>query len=190
MTELTRSSNGTLVANAAKFPSGLRNIADQLHDYGLDFGVYSSAGRFTCGGYPGSLGYESQDAAWWASMGADYLKYDNCYNEGLSGTPKLSQDRYAAMANALNSTGRDFVYSLCNWGDDKPWYDSTALPCILTSRCNTSPNVVRPGNGQAPLPTVPASPETFKTASVCPPHPAPAVQTTTTVRYLVTVAQS
>ncbi|KIW72254.1 hypothetical protein PV04_00461 [Phialophora macrospora] len=121
MTELQRSSNGSLVANAAKFPSGLRNIANQLHDYGLDFGVYSSAGRFTCGGYPGSLGYESQDAAWWASMGADYLKYDNCYNEGLSGTPKLSQDRYAAMANALNNTGRDFVYSLCNWGDDKPW---------------------------------------------------------------------
>ncbi|OQU95726.1 hypothetical protein CLAIMM_01902 [Cladophialophora immunda] len=121
MTELNRSANGTLIANAAKFPSGLQSIANQLHDYGLYFGVYSSAGKYTCGGYPGSLGYETQDAAWWASMGADYLKYDNCYNEGLSGTPKLSQDRYAAMSNALNSTGRDFVYSLCNWGDDKPW---------------------------------------------------------------------
>jgi alpha-galactosidase len=46
---------------------------------------------------------------------------DNCYNEGLSGTPKLSQDRYAAMSNALNTSGTSFVYSLCNWGDDKPW---------------------------------------------------------------------
>lgn len=25
------------------------------------------------------------------------------------------------MSNALNSTGRNFTYSLCNWGDDKPW---------------------------------------------------------------------
>lgn len=122
MTELKRGANGSLIPNANKFPSGLRQIADQLHNDGLQFGVYSSAGKFTCGGYPGSLGYETQDAAWWASMGADYLKYDNCYNEGLSGTPKLSQDRYAAMSNALNSTGRDFIYSLCNWGDDKPWY--------------------------------------------------------------------
>ncbi|KIX96119.1 uncharacterized protein Z520_08374 [Fonsecaea multimorphosa CBS 102226] len=121
MTELNRSANGTLIGNAAKFPSGLQSIANQLHGYGLYFGVYSSAGKYTCGGYPGSLGYETQDATWWASMGADYLKYDNCYNEGLSGTPKLSQDRYAAMSNALNSTGRNFVYSLCNWGDDKPW---------------------------------------------------------------------
>ena len=82
---------------------------------GLKMGMYSSAGKFTCGGYPGSLGYETQDAQYWAGLGADYVKYDNCYNEGLSGTPKLSQDRYAAMSNALNSTGRNITYSLCNW---------------------------------------------------------------------------
>ncbi|KAJ9605104.1 hypothetical protein H2200_010494 [Cladophialophora chaetospira] len=137
MTERNRSSNGTLIENASKFPSGLRSIADQLHNDGLEFGVYSSAGKFTwsliprfgdfSGGYPGSLGYETQDAQWWASLGADYLKYDNCYNEGLSGTPKLSQDRYAAMSNALNTTGGNFVYSLCNWGDDKPWNDLDML---------------------------------------------------------------
>ena len=118
MTERNRSSNGTLIANSEKFPNGLKPLADDLHSLGLQYGVYSSAGRFTCGGYPGSLGYEIQDANWWASLGADYLKYDNCYNEGNSGTPKLSEHRYAVMSNALNSTGRNFVYSLCNWGDD------------------------------------------------------------------------
>ena len=71
MTERNRSSNGSLVENAAKFPSGLRNISDFLHTDGLQYGVYSSAGRFTCGGYPGSLGHETPDAAWWASLGAD-----------------------------------------------------------------------------------------------------------------------
>lgn len=117
MTERQRASNGSMVENAEKFPSGLKTLADNLHDQGLLFGVYSSAGKYTCGKWPGSIGYEEIDAAWWASLGADYLKYDNCYNEGLSGTPKLSQDRYAVMGNALNNTGRNFTYSLCNWGD-------------------------------------------------------------------------
>lgn len=122
MTEQNRSANGSLVENAAKFPSGLSNLVESsLHSQGLSFGVYSSAGRFTCGGYSASLGHEVDDAAWWASRGADYLKYDNCYNEGNSGTPKLSEERYANMSSALNATGRSFVYSLCNWGDDKPW---------------------------------------------------------------------
>lgn len=71
MTERNRSSNGSLVENASKFPSGLKNISDFLHADGLQYGVYSSAGKFTCGGYPGSLGYETIDAAWWASLGAD-----------------------------------------------------------------------------------------------------------------------
>ena len=121
MTERNRSANGSLIANSEKFPDGLASLADDLHSLGLEFGVYSSAGRFTCGGYPGSLGYEAQDAEWWAGLGADYLKYDNCYNEGNSGTPKISEHRYAVMSNALNSTGHQFTYSLCNWGDDKPW---------------------------------------------------------------------
>lgn len=122
MTELNRSTNGSLIENKSKFPSGLASIvSESLHSQGLLFGVYSSAGRFTCGGYPGSLGHETQDAAWWASLGADYVKYDNCYNEGNSGTPQISEHRYAVMSNALNTTGRNIVYSLCNWGDDKPW---------------------------------------------------------------------
>lgn len=51
----------------------------------------------------------------------DYLKYDNCFNEGQEGTPKLSYDRYAAMSKALNATGRPIVYAMCNWGVDGPW---------------------------------------------------------------------
>lgn len=51
----------------------------------------------------------------------DYLKYDNCYNQGEEGTPKLSYDRYNRMGQALNATGRPMLYSLCNWGVDGPW---------------------------------------------------------------------
>jgi alpha-galactosidase len=77
--------------------------------------------QFTCAGYPGSLGHEKVDAQTFADWGVDYLKYDNCYNQGLSGTPQISYNRYKAMSDALNATGRPILYSLCNWGDDKPW---------------------------------------------------------------------
>lgn len=30
-------------------------------------------------------------------------------------------DRYAAMRDALNATGRPILYSLCDWGVADPW---------------------------------------------------------------------
>jgi len=52
-------------------------VADDIHALGLKFGMYSDAGRYTCGGYEGSLGHEEVDAQTFASWGVDYLKYDN-----------------------------------------------------------------------------------------------------------------
>ena len=49
------------------------------------------------------------------------MKYDNCFNEGQSGTPLITYNRYKTMANALNATGRPMLYSMCNWGEDFPW---------------------------------------------------------------------
>src|SRR3954469_2098449 len=99
----------------------MKSIVDQIHSLGFKFGMYSSAGVLTCGRFPGSLGYETQDADLWAEWGVDYLKYDNCFNQGQSGTPKLSFDRYKVMSDALNSTGRGMVYAMCNWGNDDPF---------------------------------------------------------------------
>lgn len=46
-----RTSNGTLQANATKFPNGMAAVADQIHSMGLGFGMYSSAGAMTCAQY-------------------------------------------------------------------------------------------------------------------------------------------
>ncbi|KAL1631826.1 hypothetical protein SLS56_004188 [Neofusicoccum ribis] len=116
-----RNESGYLVPIKDKFPNGMRYVADKIHDLGLKFGMYSSAGIFTCGRYPGSLGYEQKDADVFAEWAVDYLKYDNCYNQGESGTPKLSFDRYNVMSKALNNTGRPIVYAMCNWGNDDPY---------------------------------------------------------------------
>ncbi|KAL1952162.1 hypothetical protein VTO73DRAFT_1311 [Trametes versicolor] len=112
---------GAPVADATKFPNGIKALADEVHGLGLKFGIYSSAGTYTCGGRFGSLDHEEIDAQTYASWGVDYLKYDNCFNEGRAGTPKISYDRFNNMSRALNATGRPILYSMCNWGEDGPW---------------------------------------------------------------------
>jgi alpha-galactosidase len=87
----------------------------------------------------GSLDWEENDAKRFAGWGVDYLKYDNCYHMGRFGTPKLSFDRYKVMWDAINSTGRPMLYSLCNWGEDythtvSMHFSSTACCHILINK--------------------------------------------------------
>lgn len=110
-----------IVADPEKFPNGIKHLTEKIHDLGFKFGMYSSAGRYTCGGYPGSLHYEELDAQTFADWEIDYLKYDNCYNEGNSGNAQISYKRYEVMGKALNDTGRPIFYSLCQWGEDNVW---------------------------------------------------------------------
>jgi len=112
---ISRTSNGTIVADPKAFPSGIKALADYVHSLGLKFGLYSDAGTNTCQGRPGSLGYETIDANTYASWGVDYLKYDNCFSENIP-----PQKRYPIMRDALNKTGRAILYSMCEWGVDNP----------------------------------------------------------------------
>src|SRR3954454_15854042 len=111
-----RDSKGFISADTQRFPSGIKALADYIHSRGLKFGIYSDAGRFTCGGRPGSQGHEYQDALTYAGWGADYLKYDWC-----STGDRNAKEAYAVMADALRSSGRDIVFSMCEWGTAKPW---------------------------------------------------------------------
>ncbi|XP_057787728.1 alpha-galactosidase-like isoform X3 [Salvia miltiorrhiza] len=114
--EQNRDAQGNLVAKASKFPSGIKALADYVHGKGLKLGIYSDAGTQTCSKQmPGSLGYEEHDAKTFASWGVDYLKYDNCNNNGIS--PK---ERYPVMAKALLNSGRKIFYSMCEWGQEDP----------------------------------------------------------------------
>lgn len=111
-----RDANGFITADPQRFPSGIKALADYVHARGLKFGIYSDAGRLTCGGRPGSQGHEYQDALTYARWGVDYLKYDWC-----STGDRNAQEAYAVMADALRSSGRPIVFSICEWGTAKPW---------------------------------------------------------------------
>jgi alpha-galactosidase len=116
----TRDAQGRLVPDPAKFPDGIKGTADYVHSKGLKLGIYEDAGTATCAGYPGSLGHETTDAQTFADWGVDYLKYDNCNNQG-DGTRADYVKRYTAMRDALAATGRPIVFSLCEWGEQDPW---------------------------------------------------------------------
>jgi alpha-galactosidase len=110
-----RDADGNIVADASRFPSGIKALADYVHAKGLKFGLYSDAGALTCGGRPGSAGHEFQDAKQYARWGVDYLKYDWCY----TGT-RNAEAAYTIMAKALRASGRDIVLSICEWGNNQP----------------------------------------------------------------------
>lgn len=111
-----RDADGNLVPDPQKFPSGMKALGDYLHERGFKFGLYSCAGTRTCGDYPGSWGHEFQDARLFAAWGVDYLKYDWC-NHGAAN----AKDAYTRMRDALFAAGRPVVFSICEWGQNKPW---------------------------------------------------------------------
>ncbi|MFB1045181.1 NPCBM/NEW2 domain-containing protein [Streptomyces chrestomyceticus] len=112
-----RDANGKLVPDTTRFPNGIKAVADYVHSKGLKFGIYTSAGTTTCAqAMPGALGHEYSDAQQFADWGVDYLKYDNCNNQGVD-----AKKRYITMRDALKATGRPIVYSICEWGENKPW---------------------------------------------------------------------
>jgi alpha-galactosidase len=49
--EMARNSEDMLVADPIKFPHGMGYVADEVHEMGMLFGMYSSAGEMTCARY-------------------------------------------------------------------------------------------------------------------------------------------
>jgi alpha-galactosidase len=113
-----RDAQGNIQSNS-KFPD-MKALADYVHSKGLKFGIYSSPGPKTCAKFEGSYQHEEQDARTYAAWGVDYLKYDWC----SARTVYKQEDMpavYKKMGEALKSTGRPIVYSLCQYGREKVW---------------------------------------------------------------------
>lgn len=104
-----RDENGNLIPDPVKFPSGMKALIDYVHAKGLKFGLYNCAGTNTCAGYPGTRGYEYQDAKFYASLGIDFLKYDWCFTEGIN-----AKEAYTTMSKALKTAGKPIVSPFVN----------------------------------------------------------------------------
>jgi alpha-galactosidase len=119
--EAGRAPDGTILPNE-KFPD-MKALAEYVHSRGLKFGIYSSPGPKTCGGYEGSYRHERQDASAYAQWGVDYLKYDWCSYGDIEKSRELPglKKPYEVMRDALAATDRDIVYSLCQYGMGRVW---------------------------------------------------------------------
>jgi alpha-galactosidase len=113
---VARAADGAIVPDPVRFPHGIKALADYVHGKGLKFGIYTDAGRQTCEGRPGSYGHEAQDARTYASWGVDYVKVDWCNAEGLD-----APTQYTIFRDALAASGRKIVFSICEWGSNRPW---------------------------------------------------------------------
>jgi len=130
-----RDDHGNLQADPVLFPSGLPALAKYIHDAGLKFGIYLSAGTKTCSkdkqdpSHPdgwGSFGNETRDATFIASVGADYLFYDAVCSvpPPPSGVSPMDYQKtlVTRMGEALNATGRPIYYA---YGSPYVWKGET-----------------------------------------------------------------
>ncbi len=123
-----RDTTGKLFANANKFPSGMKAFAAYVHSKGLKAGIYTDAGRNTCGSYydndslgkgVGIYGHIEQDChTFFKEWGYDFLKVDWCGGEKM----KLNEaTEYTKIINQVKAIDNNIVFNICRWQFPGVW---------------------------------------------------------------------
>lgn len=102
-----------------KFPD-MKGLCDYIHSLGLKVGIHDSPGPVTCSGREASYGHEQQDAETFARWGIDFVKYDWCSGSKVY-KPDQMKAAYDKFHQAMVSTGRPILYSLCQYGMQNVW---------------------------------------------------------------------
>lgn len=150
-----RDSCGLLHVNSARFPNGMKPVADYIHSLGLKAGIYSEAGANTCGSIwdsdksgigVGLYGYEMQDAdLFFNQWGFDFIKIDYC---GAGQQLELDeQERYTAIINAINNvSSKKIKINVCRWAYPGTWVknvaDSWRISSDITPSWNSIKNII------------------------------------------------
>ena len=126
---------GQLLVHPTRFPHGLRPVVEHIHKLGLKAGIYSDAGRNTCGSIydadtigvgVGLYGHDRQDCDFFfRDLGFDFIKVDYCGGRPHPKGDTLSldeQQRYTEIAKAIRHTGRkDVRLNICRWNFPGTW---------------------------------------------------------------------
>lgn len=132
---------GQLLIHPTRFPNGLKGIVDHIHSKGLKAGIYSDAGRNTCGSMfngdvigkgVGLYEHDQQDADFFfKELGFDFIKVDFCGGSYYHNEDHLVLDekaRYTSIAQAIANTGRtDVRMNACRWAYPGTWVDDAAF---------------------------------------------------------------
>ena len=144
--------DGHLLVHPTRFPNGLKPVADYIHSKGLKAGIYSDAGRNTCGSMfngdvtgkgVGLYEHDQQDADFFfKDCGFDFIKVDFCGGSYYHNEDHLvldEQQRYTAIAQAIRNTGRtDVRMNACRWAYLGTWIDGAAFSWRTTGDINSS----------------------------------------------------
>ena len=148
---------GQLLIHSTRFPNGLKGIVDYIHGKGLKAGIYSDAGRNTCGSMfngdvtgkgVGLYEHDQQDADFFfKELGFDFIKVDFCGGSYYHNEDHLvldEQARYNSIAEAIRNTGRtDVRMNACRWAYPGTWINDAAFSWRTTGDINNSWNSVR-----------------------------------------------
>ena len=148
---------GQLLIHSTRFPNGLKGIVDYIHGKGLKAGIYSDAGRNTCGSMfngdvtgkgVGLYEHDQQDADFFfKELGFDFIKVDFCGGSYYHNEDHLvldEQARYKSIAEAIKNTGRtDVRMNACRWAYPGTWINDAAFSWRTTGDINNSWNSVR-----------------------------------------------
>ena len=148
---------GQLLIHPKRFPNGMKGVVDYIHEKGLKAGIYSDAGRNTCGSKfngdtigrgVGLYGYDQQDTDFFfKELGFDFIKVDFCGGSYYHNDDHLVLDekqRYTAIAEAIRNTGRtDVRMNACRWDYPGTWIDGVAFSWRTTGDISDSWNSVK-----------------------------------------------
>jgi alpha-galactosidase len=113
----SRSGDGSLTWDPAKFPDGIPWLASQVHALGLKLGIYEAIGTRTCQNLPGSGGatasgnYYAQDAQTFAGWGVDFVKVDECGGLPVGTTLSSLTAAFEQYGADLRADNPNVVYS-------------------------------------------------------------------------------
>lgn len=98
-------------------------MVDHIHRLGFKAGIYSDAGRNTCGNF--------WDADFFfRRLGFDFIKVDFCGGDPGQNSGQLRLDereRYTAIRRAVDATGRrDVRLNVCRWAFPGTWVGEVA----------------------------------------------------------------
>ena len=103
---------GQLLIHSTRFPNGLKGIVDYIHAKGLKAGIYSDAGRNTCGSMfngdvtgkgVGLYEHDQQDADFFfRELGFDFIKVDFCGGSYYHNEDHLVLDEQAVLFSGLS----------------------------------------------------------------------------------------
>lgn len=123
-----RDSSGKLFSHPTKFPSGMKALSAYIHSKGLKAGIYTDAGKNTCGSIydkdtngfgVGIYGYIEQDCnLFFNEWNYDFLKVDWCGGEKM----KLDeQTEYSKIINVVKAVNNNIVFNVCRWKFPGEW---------------------------------------------------------------------